>query len=78
MVRVGPIATRADIASYENQPASIVIVVNKTDGVWPGAPTARADTVIMWKGEEPSPPLVSERILGQPGLLLGVDIRLIV
>jgi hypothetical protein len=67
-----------DDVEYEDLPAGTTITLSKVNGVWPGVPTDNADTIIIWKGEEPSPPVVQTRVLGQPGMLDNVDIRMIV
>lgn len=67
-----------DDVDYNDIPAGSTITLTKTSGgVWPGTPTDRADTIIIWKGAEPSPPEVSVRVIGQPGMLSGVDLRVI-
>jgi hypothetical protein len=63
---------------YERLPIGSTITITKSGGTWPGSPTGREDLVIIWKGAEPSPPIVSTRTVGVAGLLDNVDLRLIV
>jgi hypothetical protein len=72
------LATREELQSYDRMLPGTTITISKVNGVWPGAPTTRADTVIVWKGPEPSPPTVGFRTLGQAGMLNNVDIRMVV
>jgi hypothetical protein len=67
----------ATVDYVEAARAGSTIVVNKTGGTWPGPPTLRTDIVIVWKGADPSPPIVSARTLGVPGMLDNVDLRMI-
>ena len=72
------LARRNEISSYEVLPPNTTITLSKVNGVWPGVPTSRADTIIIWKGEDPSPPIVSVRTVGEAAMLDGVDLRIIV
>lgn len=49
----------------------------KVGGVWPGVQTNRTDLYFIWKGPDPSPPLVTSRTVGQAGILDGVDSRFV-
>lgn len=62
---------------YSDLPALTTLVVRKNGSTWPGPPTLRSDIIIIWKGAEPSPPIVSVRTLGTPGMLDNVDLRMI-
>jgi hypothetical protein len=52
-------------------PAGSTLTVIKS-GTWPARPTSRADIVVIWKGADPSPSIVSS---GTGGMLDNVDIR---
>jgi len=72
-------ALEADTSvDYSELPAGVTLVVKKNGVTWPGPPTLRSDIIIIWKGAEPSPPIVSVRTLGTPGMLDNVDLRMIV
>jgi hypothetical protein len=58
-------------------PAGTTITMTKAAGVWPGAPTTRADIVIIWKGPDPSPASAASRTLGVAEMLNNVDMRAI-
>lgn len=62
---------------YSELPPLMAAVVTKSGGTWPGPPTLRSDIIIIWKGPDPSPAIVSVRTLGVPGMLDNVDIRII-
>jgi hypothetical protein len=62
---------------YSDLPAYMTLVVKKNGATWPGPPTLRSDIIIIWKGADPSPPIVSVRTLGTPGMLDNVDLRMI-
>ena len=62
---------------YSELPPYTTVVVTKTGGTWPGPLTLRSDIIIIWKGPDPSPPIVSVRTLGVPGMLDNVDLRMI-
>lgn len=77
--RAGRILARKDeLSSYASLPPGATITITKVDGVWPGVPTNRADTTVIWKGPEPSPPIVGFRTVGQAGMLNNVDLRIVV
>jgi hypothetical protein len=59
-------------------PPKTTITMSKTGTTWPGVTTARGDVVFIWMGADPSPPIVASRTLNQPGMLSGVDIRVVV
>lgn len=62
---------------YSDLPVGTTLVVKKNGATWPGPPTLRSDITVIWKGAEPSPPVVSVRTLGTPGMLDNVDLRMI-
>jgi hypothetical protein len=61
--------------TLDNLPAGTTITVAKdaTTG-WPARPTSRTDIVVAWKGQDPSPAIVSS---GTGGMLNNVDIRFV-
>jgi hypothetical protein len=61
-------------AGIEGLPAGAAVVAAKSGGTWPARPTARGDIVVMWKGPDPSPDIVSS---GTAGMRDGVDLRLV-
>lgn len=72
-------ATLSRKQNYDDlPPRTTIVLIKDSNGLWPGVPTDRADTIIIWKGAEPSPPIVQSRVLGDPGMLDNVDIRMIV
>lgn len=71
-------ASEADTTvDYSDLPPYTTLVVAKNGAVWPGPPTLRSDIIIIWKGADPSPSIVSVRTLGTPGMLNNVDLRMI-
>lgn len=67
-----------DVGATVDYIPGMTITISKNGATWPGVPTARADVVIIWKGADPSPPVVANRTIGQPGLLNNVDFRVVV
>lgn len=63
------LATKADASSIL---AGTTLTVQKNGTVWPARPTARTDVTVIWKGAEPSPPIVAS---GTGGMLDNVDSR---
>jgi hypothetical protein len=61
----------------DDLPPNSILVVKKSGVTWPGPPTLRSDIILIWKGADPSPPPVSVRTLGTPGMLDNVDLRII-
>lgn len=57
-----------------NIPAGSTITVAKSGSTWPARPTSRADVVVIWKGADPSPAIVST---GTAGMRDNVDIRFV-
>lgn len=66
-------AVSASAPTYENLPAGTTVTIVKA-GTWPARPTARTDIIVIWKGADPSPPIVSS---GTGGMLDGVDMRFV-
>jgi len=60
--------------NLNNLPAGSTITVQKSSGSWPSRPTSRGDIVVMWKGPNPSPSIVSS---GTSGMRDDVDVRLV-
>lgn len=60
--------------TYANLPAGTTLTVVKAGSTWPARPTSRNDIVVIWKGPEPSPVIISS---GTGGMLNNVDIRII-
>lgn len=65
------------MVEYSELPPYTTVVVTKVGSTWPGPLTLRSDIIIIWKGPDPSPPIVSVRTLGTPGMLDDVDLRMI-
>lgn len=74
---VGPntaaIAAMPTSYAYIPPGTTITVVKDGTTG-WPVRPTARADVVVAWKGQDPSPSIVAS---GTAGMLNNVDIRFV-
>ena len=62
------------VAIYANLAPGSTITVTKSGGIWPSRPTARTDVVVIWKGPDPSPAIVSS---GTGGMLDNVDMRFV-
>lgn len=58
-------------------PNETITLTKPTGGSWPGVPTTRTDIHIIWAGADPSPPPVTVRTLGQPGVLDNMDFRVV-
>jgi hypothetical protein len=63
----------ASAPTLANIPAGSTLTVQKS-GTWPARPTARADVIVIWKGPDPSPAIVSS---GTAGMRDGIDIRFV-
>lgn len=60
-------------AGIAGLPAGSTLTVTYA-GSWPARPTSRADIVVIWKGPDPSPAIVSS---GTGGMRDGIDVRFI-
>lgn len=60
-----------DEITYADLPAGSVLWVEKSGGSWPARPTSRSDVLVIWKGADPDPSIVSS---GTAGALAG-DLR---
>lgn len=58
--------------TYDDLPAGTTLTVIKSGSTWPARPTARGDIVVIWKGPDPSPTVVTS---GTGGMRDGVDER---
>ena len=70
-------AHETETVDYADLPSYTTLVIAKSGGTWPAPPTLRSDIIMIWKGADPSPPIVSVRTLGTPGMLDNVDLRMI-
>jgi hypothetical protein len=64
----------ASAPTLANIPAGSTLTVQSTAGTWPARPTSRADVIVIWKGPDPSPAIVSS---GTGGMRDGIDIRFV-
>lgn len=75
---IGTAGTDAKAGNYAptvaDIPAGSTLVAQKSGGVWPARPTARADVVVIWKGADPSPSIVSS---GTGGMHDNIDVRFV-
>jgi hypothetical protein len=71
-------ATKSYVDGGAGMISGSTITINKSGSTWPGVPTTRTDIVVIWAGADPSPPPVSFRTLGSPGLLDNVDYRVVI
>lgn len=69
---MGRLSPRNVVITVADLPAGTTLTVLKSGSSWPARPTARADIVVVWKGPDPSPAIVSS---GTGGMRDGVDER---
>lgn len=65
---------KSDVLNYASLPAGSTVTVSKVADTWPARPTSRADIVIIWKGADPSPLIVTS---GTGGMRDNIDLRFV-